>query len=99
MDKIVKFGTSGWRAIIADEFTYENVKIVSQAIADYIKEKHLEEEGIVVGYDTRFLSDKFAEVAASVVASNGINVFLCNNNTPTPVIAYEIIKKIDFKYE
>ena len=92
MDKIIKFGTSGWRAIIADEFTYENVKIVSQAISDYIKEKHLEEEGIVVGYDTRFLSDKFAEVAASVVASNGINVFLCNNNTPTPVIAYEIIK-------
>ena len=92
MKKIIKFGTSGWRGIIADDFTFNNVKIVSQAISEYIKEKHLEEEGIVVGYDTRFLSKRFAEAAANVIASNGVNVFLCNESTPTPVIAYEVVR-------
>jgi len=92
MKKLIKFGTSGWRAIIADEFTFENVKILSQSIADYIIEKHLEEDGIVVGYDTRFMTKTFAEVVSRVVAANGINVYLCNESTPTPVIAYEIIK-------
>ncbi|MEK7851849.1 MAG: phosphoglucomutase/phosphomannomutase family protein, partial [Deltaproteobacteria bacterium] len=60
----IKFGTSGWRAILADEFTFENVRIVTQAICDHIREKGESGKGVVVGYDTRFIGDKFALDAA-----------------------------------
>jgi phosphoglucomutase len=93
----IHFGTSGWRAIISDDFTFTNVRLVSQAIADYIKEQKQktkkQKNKIIVGYDTRFLSKEFAEEAAAVLASNNINVLLCNRDTPTPVIAYHIINK------
>jgi len=86
----IKFGTDGWRAVIGDLFTFENVKRVSQATADYlIKTKPKESRfRITVGYDTRFLSEKFAEVSACVFAANGIKVILSDRAIPTPTISF-----------
>lgn len=91
----IKFGTSGWRAIIADEFTFENIRLVSQAIADYLKSKSSRSAAlsVIVGGDTRFLSEKFSEIATEVLCGNGIKTFLCNRDTPTPVISFEIIRR------
>lgn len=89
----IKFGTSGWRAIIADDFTFKNVKIATQAIANYLKEKGEDSKGIIIGYDTRFMSEVFAEVAALTLAGNNIPVFLSERNIPTPVISFRIIEK------
>jgi phosphoglucomutase len=89
----IKFGTSGWRGIIADDFTFSNVRIVLQAISNYIKSAGLAGKPVVVGYDTRFMGDSFSEEAVKVLAANGIKTLLCKRDTPTPVIAYEIIKK------
>ncbi|MDP6448799.1 MAG: phosphoglucomutase/phosphomannomutase family protein, partial [Dehalococcoidales bacterium] len=84
----IKFGTDGWRAIIAQDFTFDNVGICAQAVADYAKKTGLASCGLVIGHDTRFASEDFAAVAAEVVAGNGIKVFLCPEATPTPVISY-----------
>ena len=89
----IKFGTSGWRAILADEFTIENVRIVCQAIADHLKEAGESGGGVIVGYDTRFMGRRFAEEAAMVLAANGIRVLLCDRDVPTPVISYQIISR------
>lgn len=88
----IRFGTSGWRDIIADGFTFHNVKICTQAIADHILSSG-KTGGIVIGSDTRFLSNKFMEVAASVLAGNGIKSYLCIRDTPTPVISFEILRR------
>ena len=88
----IKFGTSGWRDIIADNFTFENVRVVTQAIAEYIIEKNLQEKGVIVGYDTRFMAKEFATESAKVLGANEIKVFFTSRDTPTPVIAYDIIK-------
>ncbi|MBN1383599.1 MAG: phosphoglucomutase/phosphomannomutase family protein [Elusimicrobia bacterium] len=94
---MIKFGTSGWRGIIADDFTFDNVKIVSQAIADYVKQKARNESqsapSVIVGYDPRFHSENFSEISAGVLAANGIKVFLTKRDCPTPVIAYEILRR------
>lgn len=87
----IRFGTSGWRAIIADEFTFDNVRLVTQAIADYLKQS--KGRSVIIGYDTRFLSGEFAQVCAQVFSGNKINVLLANRDVPTPVIAYHIINK------
>ncbi|MCX5777265.1 MAG: phosphoglucomutase/phosphomannomutase family protein [Candidatus Firestonebacteria bacterium] len=91
----IKFGTSGWRGIISDDFTFLRVQKAAQAIAKYVKEKekHIINNGVIVGYDTRFLSEKFAASAAGVLSANGIKVLLTKRDTPTPVISYEIIKR------
>ena len=92
-DKI-KFGTDGWRAVIGDTFTFENLEVVSQATADFLnslKPKNKKFK-IVVGYDTRFMSEKFAEIAACVFAANGINVILSDRAIPTPTVSF-IVKK------
>ena len=100
----IKFGTSGWRAIISEDFTFENVRLVIQAISDYVNKVKRNPSAslgagkakgktIIVGYDTRFLSKEFAFEAASVLSANGIRVLLCGRDTPTPVIAYHIIHK------
>lgn len=86
----IKFGTDGWRAIMGDTFVVENVRIVAGAIAAFIEETGKIKKGVVVGYDTRFLSEKFAEECASVLAGRGIPVYLIRRPTPTPVTAYAI---------
>ena len=87
----IKFGTDGWRAIIADEFTFENVAICVQGVAGYIKEIGLAARGMVVGYDTRFSSKEFATCAAEVLAGNGIPTLLCKEASPTPVVSYNVL--------
>jgi phosphomannomutase len=87
----IKFGTDGWRGIIARDFTFDNVRVCSQAVADYLKKVGLAGRGLVVGYDTRFASEDFAAVAAEVLAGNGIKVYLCPRATPTPVVSYGIM--------
>ena len=87
---MIKFGTSGWRGIIAEEFTYDNVRIVTQAIAKLINEEN-KKAAVIIGYDTRFMSEDFSKACAEVLAGNGVKVLLCKRDTPTPVIAFEII--------
>jgi alpha-D-glucose phosphate-specific phosphoglucomutase len=89
----IQFGTSGWRGIIADDVTFARARVVIQSIADHLKGAGLEQRGIVVGYDTRFLAERFAQEAAKVLTANGIRVFLCDRDTPTPVVAYEVVRR------
>jgi phosphoglucomutase len=89
----IAFGTSGWRGILCEDFTYENVKIVVQAIADTIKASGEQEKGIVIGCDTRFMGQRFVEASARVLAGAGIKAFICERDTPTPVISYEILRR------
>jgi alpha-D-glucose phosphate-specific phosphoglucomutase len=89
----IKFGTSGWRGLIADDFTVARVRVVSQAIADHIIAQGLKERGIIVGYDTRFLSERFAEEAVKVLAANGVHAYLSNRDVPTPAVSFEIIRR------
>ncbi|MFA4981248.1 MAG: phosphoglucomutase/phosphomannomutase family protein [Candidatus Omnitrophota bacterium] len=90
----IKFGTDGWRAVISEDFTFDNVKLVAQAMADYInndtKPLKVKDRRAVVGYDTRFLSDKYAELVACVLASNGIKTILSDRPTPTPSVSFTI---------
>ncbi len=89
----ITFGTDGWRAVIAEDFTFENVRLCAQATAAYTREAGLASRGLVVGYDTRFESDRFAEAVAEVIAANDIPVFLCDRPAPTPVIGYSILDR------
>jgi len=86
----IKFGTDGWRGIIARDFTFDNVRVCAQAVADYLKQTGLTSRGLIIGYDTRFASEDFAAAAAEVVAGNGIKVYLYPKATPTPVISYGV---------
>jgi alpha-D-glucose phosphate-specific phosphoglucomutase len=89
----IKFGTSGWRGVIADNFTFTNVRVVAQAIGEYLSSEGLGAKGVVVGYDTRFLSEAFAHQVAKILTANGIHILLCTTATPTPTISYEIIRR------
>lgn len=91
MDNPIKFGTDGWRGIIAQDFTFDNVRVCAQAVANYLKESGLASRGLIIGYDTRFASEEFASAAAEVVAGNGVKVYLCPRATPTPVISYGVL--------
>lgn len=86
----IKFGTDGWRAIIAEDFTFANVKIVTQGIAAYINSENLGKRGIVIGYDNRFMSERFAHTCARVLAGNGIKVIMLRKACPTPVTAFAV---------
>ena len=90
----IKFGTDGWRAVIGDTFTFENLRVVSQATADFLNSSRRKSKNkkfkIAVGYDTRFMSEKFAEVSACVFAANGIKVILSDRATPTPTISFAV---------
>lgn len=86
----IKFGTDGWREIIAKEFTFENVKMVTQAIAQYICENNMADRGIVIGFDNRFLSEHFAKAVAEVLCGNNIKVYMTGRATPTPVTAFAV---------
>lgn len=94
--KAIKFGTDGWRAEIAKDFTFENVEIVSQAIADYFSlnpQPLTLNPQIIVGYDTRFLSPEFAQIVSRVLIANNIKVILSNQYCPTPALSFMIVKK------
>ncbi len=100
----IHFGTDGWRAVISEEFTFENVRKVAQAIAektldDHAVRSHSNGEtphhppALVVGFDTRFLSDRYAMAVAEVLAANGVHVWLTRSDSPTPVTSYAIVDK------
>ena len=86
----IKFGTDGWRAVIADDFTFANVRIAAEAIAAYIHAEEDPSKGLCIGYDTRFGSKAFARACAEVVASSGIAVYLAHDITPTPALSYGV---------
>lgn len=87
----IRFGTSGWRAIIADEFTFDNVRRVVKAVATYITEQeNTPNAKFIVGFDTRFMGEQFASSSAEVLNSYGFQVLLCDSPTPTPVISHAI---------
>lgn len=88
----VHFGTDGWRAIIADTFTFENVMACAQATADHFTAAYGTARPVVVGFDTRFLSDEFALTVARVMAGNGFHVQLADRPAPTPALSYRIIE-------
>jgi len=92
LDKI-KFGTDGWRGVIGDDFTFANVRRVAAAIAEYVRAESEPARGLVVGYDTRFLSAEFAKCAAEVVAAAGIPVVLGDQPTPTPAVSYAVVAR------
>lgn len=87
---VIKFGTDGWRGIIAEDFTFSNVRLVCKAITNYLKKDGLEKK-IVIGYDSRFLSENFAMTAAQVLTSEGITVYMPSRDMPTPVIASSVL--------
>lgn len=89
----IRFGTSGWRAIIADEFTFENVRNVTEAICSYLKSNGNEGKTLIVGHDSRFMGENFALVAAEIAKRNGFRVLLCEGPTPTPTISHAIRSK------
>ncbi|MFM6753955.1 MAG: phosphoglucomutase/phosphomannomutase family protein [Dolichospermum sp.] len=84
----IKFGTDGWRGIIADDFTFPNVRKVTRAIAGYLKTAYTKDKPVLIAYDTRFLADEFAQTSAAVLADLGWNVQITDRDCPTPVIAY-----------
>lgn len=96
----IHFGTDGWRAVISDSFTFDNLRILAQAIADAVASDNWDKSGnggpkpdprrIVVGFDTRFLSDRYAGEVARVLAANGFTVLLAQSDAPTPVISYAV---------
>ncbi len=86
----VKFGTDGWRGIIADDFTYANVRVAVSAIAHYVLQHEDVSKGVCIGYDTRFGSPQFARLAADVLAEAGIPVQLATGITPTPALSYGV---------
>lgn len=89
----IKFGTSGWRGILCEDFTLDNVRVVTQAIADHLRAEGLNHQGLVIGYDARFMGPDFARETARVLAGAGIKSFFCQRDTPTPVISHELLRR------
>jgi phosphoglucomutase len=87
---MIRFGTSGWRAVIADEFTDANARLVIRAIANLVARGEHRDRPIVVGNDTRFMSERFVRLAGELLAAHGLTAFLCDRPTPTPVISYTV---------
>jgi phosphomannomutase len=90
---LIRFGTDGWRAIIADTFTFENVRYCAEGVVSYLKAAGLAGQGLVVGYDTRFASEDFAAATAEVAASHGVDVWLFDRPAPTPMGCYAVVDK------
>ena len=93
MAQEIKFGTDGWRGLIADDFTFDSVRRVAGAIASYVLKYEDAQRGVFVGYDTRFASPRAAQVASEVIAAVGIPVKLANDYTPTPAVSYAVKDK------
>ena len=94
---MIKFGTGGWRAVIGDEFTKENIQTLAKALCDKMKHEGVEKNGIVMGYDRRFLSKEAMQWAAVVFAAEGVKSYLINKSSPTPLVMY-YVEKHDFAY-
>ncbi|MHB1253001.1 MAG: phosphoglucomutase/phosphomannomutase family protein [Candidatus Humimicrobiaceae bacterium] len=95
-NKTIKFGTDGWRGVIAKDFTFENVQIISQGISDYLKSKKnfkFKNPRVVIGFDTRFLSDLFAKSAAEIFMANGIEPILSDAFVPAPVLSNAVVSR------
>ena len=86
----IQFGTDGWRGVIADTFTFDNLSLVAQATMDYLHKEGLAAKGLVIGYDRRFLSREFAERVAGIAAGNGIRVWLSDGFAPTPAVSWAV---------
>lgn len=89
----ITFGTDGWRGVIAEDYTFDNVRRCAQGFASYLLKRGKQGQWIVVGHDKRFGSENFAVAVAEVLAGNGLNVHLTDGATPTPVIAYAVVDK------
>ena len=89
----IQFGTDGWRGVIADTFTFENLSLVAQATMDYMHKEGIAGKGLVIGYDRRFLSREFAEHVAGIAAGNGIRTWLADGYAPTPAVSWAVHEK------
>ena len=89
----IKFGTDGWRGIIAEDFTFENVRLCAQGTVDLLTAQGLAGRGLVVGYDTRFASDRFAAAVAGVAAASGLHTLLCDRPCPTPAVSFAVVSR------
>jgi alpha-D-glucose phosphate-specific phosphoglucomutase len=89
----IKFGTDGWRAVISEDFTFNNLRLVAQAMADFIREENGDDPSVVIGFDTRFLSDRYATEVSRVMAANNIQTWLARADTPTPAVSYAVVNK------
>lgn len=91
----IRFGTSGWRAIIAEDFTFENVRLVADAICSYLTtESGIRSRVLIAGHDSRFMGEKFTRVAAEIAAEKGFRVLQCEGPAPTPTISYAIRSQV-----
>jgi len=90
MSQEIKFGTDGWRGLIADDFSFDNVRHVAGAIAGYVLKNEDSKRGVIVGYDARFASPRAAQIVAEVLTEGGIPVKLANDYTPTPAVSYAV---------
>lgn len=93
MTSKIRFGTDGWRAIIAEDYTFDNVRLCAQAVADYVRDTGMANRGMVIGYDTRFQSERFAAAVAEVFAGNGMVAYLSDKAIPTPTTSFAILDK------
>ena len=93
MTDSIKFGTDGWRGVIAEDYTFDNVRRAAQAFASYLAGKGKQGQSVVVGYDKRFDSEFFGAAVAEVLAANGFNVLLTDGPTPTPVISFAVVNR------
>jgi phosphomannomutase len=93
MSSEIRFGTDGWRGMIAREYTFDNVRRCAQGFATYLITNGFKDRWVIIGYDMRFGSENFALSAAEVLAGNGLRVYLTNEATPTPVISYAVVAK------
>src|SRR3990172_4925098 len=89
----ISFGTDGWRGVIAEDYTFDNVRRATQGFASYMLAQGKKGQWVVIGHDMRFSSEHFAAAAAEVLAGNGLKVYLTDGATPTPVIAYAVVHK------
>jgi alpha-D-glucose phosphate-specific phosphoglucomutase len=89
----IKFGTDGWRAVISENFTFHNLRLLAQAIADFVLLEQPVAPSVVVGFDTRFLSDRYGAEVARVMAANGVQTWLARGDAPTPAVSYAVVHK------
>src|SRR5437773_10916960 len=88
----IKFVTSGWRGLIADDFTFANVRLAVTALADHVTTKS-QQPTLLIGYDTRFYTEEFSQLAVDILQQHGISALLCETFTPTPAVAFEIMRR------